>query len=70
MKQLEIQLQNESLQWEEMTKNHEFQIAALESQIEKNFIRSPIDGKIVSSSVTPGDMVFGGGVVGKVISHE
>ena len=51
-------------------KNHEFQIAALKSQIEKNFIRSPIDGKIVSSSVTPGDMVFGGGVVGKVISHE
>lgn len=70
VKQLEIQLQNESLEWEEMTKNHEFQIAALKSQIEKNFIRSPIDGKIVSSSVTPGDMVFGGGVVGKVISHE
>ena len=69
VERLEVQLQNEKLHWEEIHKNHEFSIASLNSQIEKNYIRSPIDGKLVSSFVTTGDMVFGGSVIGKVISN-
>ena len=69
VERLEVQLQNEKLHWEEIRKNHEFAIASLNSQIEKNYIRSPIDGKLVSSFVTTGDMVFGGSVIGKVISN-
>ena len=69
VERLEVQLQNEKLHWEEIHKNHEFSIASLNSQIEKNYIRSPIDGKLVSSFVTSGDMVFGGSVIGKVISN-
>ena len=67
---LTLQLQNEELEWEESRKNHEFKIASLESNIEKNAIRSPINGKLVSSSVTPGEMVFAGTVIGRVISHN
>ena len=70
VERLEVQLQNEKLHWEEIRKNHEFAIASLNSQIEKNYIRSPIDGKLVSSFVTTGDMVFGGSVIGKVISNS
>ena len=70
VERLEVQLQNEKLHWEEIHKNHEFSIASLNSQIEKNYIRSPIDGKLVSSFVTTGDMVFGGSVIGKVISNS
>lgn len=69
VERLEVQLQNEKLHWEEIRKNHEFGIASLNSQIEKNYIRSPIEGKLVSSSVTTGDMVFGGSVIGKIISN-
>ena len=69
IERLQVQLENEKLQWEENRKNHEFQIADLEAQMQRNYIRSPIDGQLVSSFVTTGDMVFGGSVIGKIISN-
>jgi len=68
VERLQVQLENEKLNWEEIRKNHEFQIADLEAQLQRNNIRSPIDGKLVTSFVTTGDMVFGGSVIGQVIS--
>lgn len=68
VERLKIQYENEIIQRESVLRNHERKISLLREQIDDHFIRSPITGIFMESSVTPSDMVFHAGVVGKVVS--
>lgn len=67
---LRISLEHEEIAQNETSMNLEFDIEHLKKELEKRIIKSPIPGMLVSSTVKPGDFVFGSQVVGKVLSHD
>ena len=67
---LEKSLEYEKISNYETSKSFEIEIERLMKELEKKQITSPISGILVSSSITPGDMVFGGNIVGKLVSHQ
>ena len=67
---LEKSLKYEKISNYETSKSFEIEIERLMKELEKKQITSPISGILVSSSITPGDMVFGGNIVGKLVSHQ
>jgi RND family efflux transporter MFP subunit len=67
---LRISLEHEEIAQNETSMNLEFEIEHLKKELEKRIIKSPIPGMLVSSTVKPGDFVFGSQVVGKVLSHD
>ena len=67
---LRISLEHEEIAQNETSMNLEFEIEHLKKELEKRVIKSPIPGMLVSSTVKPGDFVFGSQVVGKVLSHD
>jgi len=66
---LRISLEHEVISQEEQLKLLDMEIERLKNEIEKCFIKSPIAGILVSSTVKPGDFVFGSQIVGKLLSH-
>jgi multidrug efflux pump subunit AcrA (membrane-fusion protein) len=67
---LRISLEHEEISQNETSMNLEFEIENLKKQLEQRIVKSPIPGMLVSSTVKPGDFVFGSQVVGKVLSHD
>jgi len=67
---LRISLEHEEISQNETLMNLEFEIENLKKQLEQRIVKSPIPGMLVSSTVKPGDFVFGSQVVGKVLSHD
>ena len=67
---LEKNLEYEKISNYETSKSFEIEIERLMKELKKKQITSPISGILVSSSIKPGDMVFVGNVVGKLVSHQ
>ena len=67
---LEKNLEFEKISNFETSKSFEIEIERLMKELEKKQITSPISGILVSSSIKPGDMVFGGNIVGKLVSNQ
>tara|TARA_B100001093_G_scaffold300512_1_gene286576 strand:+ start:3546 stop:4667 length:1122 start_codon:yes stop_codon:yes gene_type:complete len=67
---LQKNLEFERISFDESSKSFEIEIERLMKELEKKKITSPISGILVSSSLKPGDMAFGGHIVGKLISRE
>ena len=67
---LEKNLEFEKISNFETSKSFEIEIERLMKELEKKQISSPISGILVSSSIKPGDMVFGGNIVGKLVSNQ
>ena len=67
---LEKSLEYEKISNYETSKSFQIEIERLMKELDKKQITSPISGILVSSSITPGDMVFGGNIVGKLVSHQ
>ena len=70
LEHLEKNLEFERISFDEASKSFEIEIERLMKELEKKKITSPISGILVSSSLKPGDMAFGGHIVGKLVSRE
>ncbi len=67
---LEIWLQREKINRTETLELLGHQIMQLQAQIEKSKIRAPFDGLVTELLVIPGDIIFPGNAVGRLISHK
>lgn len=67
---LEIWLEREKINQAETINLLEFQIKQLQGQIQKSRIVAPFNGLVSEILVIPGDIIFAGTPVGRLISHE
>jgi RND family efflux transporter MFP subunit len=67
---LKTKVIQEDISNEEELSQLNFKILELETQMEKMTIRSPIDGELIHSFVSPGDLVSAGQLLATVISHD
>ncbi len=70
LEKLEIWLRREKIDRMETLELLEHQIKQLQAQIEKSKIRAPFDGLVTELLVIPGDIIFPGNTVGRLISHN
>ena len=67
---LEIEVEQEKISDSEKLINHSIRIEDLKAQIKKMTIRSPIDGQLINSNVSGGELISFGYNLGTIISNE